>query len=57
VLGNGRPLELKADQVDIASSRRGKLMLDYLLKDERTIKTATGVSQSPMISISWRVCG
>jgi len=44
VLGNGRPLELKADQVDIAPSRRGKLMLDYLLKDERSIKPAIGVS-------------
>ncbi len=45
MLGNRRPLELKADQVvDIAPSRRGKLMLDNLLKNERSIKTATGDS-------------
>jgi len=44
VLGNHRPLELQADQVDITPSRRGKLMPDNLLKNERSIKTATGVS-------------
>ena len=44
MLGTRRPLELKADQVDIAPYRRGKLMLDNLLKNERSIKTATDVS-------------
>ncbi len=44
MLGTSRPLELKADQVDIALCRRGKLMLDNLLKNERSLKTATEVS-------------
>ncbi len=44
MLGTSRPLELKADQVDIALYRRGKLMLDNLLKNERSLKTATEVS-------------
>ena len=39
-----RTLEWEADQVNTAPHRRGKLMLDNLLKDEHSIKTATGVS-------------
>lgn len=44
MLGTRRPLELKADQVNTAPHRRGKLMLEALLKNEHSIKTATGVS-------------
>ncbi len=39
-----RALEWEADQVNTAPHRRGKLMLDDLLQNEHSIKTATGVS-------------
>ena len=39
-----RALEWEADQVVTAPHRRGKLMLDNLLQNEHSIKTATGVS-------------
>ena len=44
LLGTLRLLELRADQVDTAPYRREKLMLDNPLKNELSIKTATGVS-------------
>jgi hypothetical protein len=39
-----RALEREAAQVVTAPHRRGKLMLDNLLQNEHSIKTATGVS-------------
>ena len=44
LLGTLRLLELRADQVDTAPYRREKLMLDNPLKNELSIKIATGVS-------------